>query len=477
MRNWRMPWMVIAPLLAGNVHAQYWAPLGTPIEFRPQVNVVFGDTVWDRLLVGGNFKYLYPDQDSLEVTSIAAWDGQEWAGLADTIQVCNGNLCAPVWEFFRYKGELYANGSFGFYTADSLDNIGFARWNTVLQAWTELECPNDQMNGIATLVPLPPQETMYFTGYLGTLCGYDSSCVFTYDGDTITPFDLDDPLLQCDGNYVGYVFEYLGTTYVTGLLWDPDLQQGHSFMRWTGSELEDVPGWSTLDPIKDILIHDGQLYVCGWFFEATGGPGNMVARFDGQQWHTLGSGLTMTLAPSTGGVALDLHEWNDDIYVAGQFNYAGGASAINAARWNGNQWCGLGGLPYLQTDTGTAWSLTTWRDELYMAGAFVTIDGDTMWNVARWLGQVENCSEPVAVVEDRKKVQFTLLPSGDGQWTLVAPVATQGTLEIHDVQGRLLSFESAENGHVIDLHDRSPGIYIVRIVPTAGAAWSARVKR
>jgi len=97
--------------------------------------------------------------------------------------------------------------------------------------------------------------------------------------------------------------------------------------------------------------------------------------------------------------------------------------------------------------------------------------------VARWLGQVENCSEPVAVVEDRKKVQFTLLPSGDGQWTLVAPVATQGTLEIHDVQGRLLSFESAENGHVIDLHDRSPGIYIVRIVPTAGAAWSARVKR
>jgi len=305
---------------------------------------------------------------------------------------------------------------------------------------------------------------------------------FTYDGDTITPFALNDPMLRYDGNYVGYVFEYLGTTYVSGSLWDPILEQPHSFMRWNGNALEDVPGWPPpVAPIKDILIHDGQLYVCGWFFEVTGGPGNMVARFDGQQWHTLGSGLWDEPPPSTYGVALDLHEWNGDIYVGGDFSYAGGVPAMNAARWNGSQWCGLGGVYNIQASSGSVSSFTIWRDSLYIAGGFVTIDGDTMWNVARWLGQVENCSEPVAVEEvtDGVGEEFLqLVPVESGVWRVRLPEGGSPGLEVHDAMGRLIfSNPLARNGSLLDLRQQASGIYVARCTTSEGGPYSTRVRR
>ena len=111
----------------------------------------------------------------------------------------------------------------------------------------------------------------------------------------------------------------------------------------------------------------------------------------------MGGGLRYALPNSTSGIAYDLHELNGDIYVGGQFNFAGGVHAENVARWNGHQWCGMGGHYVTQTPGGQVFSLASWRDSLYVGGNFVTIDGDTLHNVAKWLGEVENCSPSVGI--------------------------------------------------------------------------------
>jgi len=69
-------------------HAQYWAPLGPAGKLHPQVNVVYGDSVWDQLLVGGNFKWIIIDGDSLRVDGAAMWDGMTWERMPDTLQLC-----------------------------------------------------------------------------------------------------------------------------------------------------------------------------------------------------------------------------------------------------------------------------------------------------------------------------------------------------------------------------------------------------
>ena len=459
---------------------QYWAPLQPVAKLHPQVNVVYGDSVWDKLLVGGNFKWAVVGADTIFTASAAMWDGVGWSALPAPVDVCiGGNICSPVWEFMRIDGRLHANGGFAFWDADSLVNEAFARWNEQTSAWERLPCVNPGVGGMATLVPHFPQDTLYLTGYRGTLCGYDSSCVFAYVGDTIVPLPYQAPVLHHGPtSYVGFVFKYQGVPYLTGLLYDPLQGQHYSFMRWNGTAWEGVPGWSTLDPIKDVLIKDGWLYVCGWFFEAGGAPGNMVARFNGTQWEALGSGLLAALPSSSQGVAMDLHEWNGDLYVAGQFNYAGGVPAENAARWDGSRRCGLGGSYAMQTPGGKANEFTVWRDELYMSGGFITIDGDTMWHVARWLGQVENCSAPVTLPEGMADEAPWWVPLEPGRWQLRLPQGQVGRLELWDARGRLVLVQgSARDGHVVDLADRAPGVYLARLIEVNGAVRSVKALR
>lgn len=106
---------------------------------------------------------------------------------------------------------------------------------------------------------------------------------------------------------------------------------------------------------------------CGYFFTATG----VWESADHVRWATVerfGGGLLWAPGSDLGN-AYDLHQWNGDIYVGGQFNLAGGVYAENVARWNGRQWCGMGGHYAAQTPGGIVLSITDWQDTLYISPA------------------------------------------------------------------------------------------------------------
>lgn len=460
-------------LMAPGAFAQYWAPLGLGIvPQQNQVNVVYGDSVWDVILAGGNFKWIYNGVDSILVKSAASWDGIAWDSLPSPIDACgSGTACSHVWEFFRYNGDLYGNGAFQFLTSDSTYNWRFARWNEDSLDWEELECINPLFGGMATMVPVPPQDTLYITGYLGSICGYPQSCVFEYDGSVFYPYEPFEDIPYYVNNYVGYVFKFQDQHYLTGLITvDTVNVEFYGLMRYTGTEWEPVPGFEVYAPIKDILIYNNRLYLCGYFFESTGAPGNLVVAYDGTSWDDLGGGLLYDLPTSTYGNAFDLLEWNGDIYVAGQFHYAGGVPAENVARWNGQQWCGLGGTYANQLPGGTAWSLTTWRDSLYMAGGFVTIDGDSLNNVARWLGLVENCSDPIGIEEPAtSNLQLYYDPATATLHLSTAQPLNPSTLELFDPIGRRVLAQEVKHGETVSIAGLPSGVYTARLIGPDGA--------
>ncbi|MBK6883598.1 MAG: hypothetical protein IPH05_11760 [Flavobacteriales bacterium] len=265
---------------------------------------------------------------------------------------------------------------------------------------------------------------------------------------------------------------------MTGLLNNAITGNFHGFLRFNGAGWDPVPGFETPAPIKDVLIHDDKLYVCGYFFTDTGGPGNMVTVFDGEQWSDMGGGLRYALPNSTSGIAYDLHELNGDIYVGGQFNFAGGVHAENVARWNGHQWCGMGGHYVTQTPGGQVFSLASWRDSLYVGGNFVTIDGDTLHNVAKWLGEVENCSPSVGIEELREsRLDLVLrMMDAEGVWALDLPDEPQ-ELSIVDAFGRVVHNTSV-NGrsmHTMDLRGLAIGCYFVRCTTGRGEVFRTKV--
>lgn len=466
-------------LLFSGATAQYWAPLRNGIKRTPgSVFTVYGDSVWDRLLVGTSVKWIIEGDDSLLIRGGASWDGVIWDSLPAPLGSCpNGNTCSAVNRFFRFRNKLYAAGSFNFLTPEGVPNSYIARWSEADEIWEALECTNPYP-GMITMLHVPPNDTMYFTGYMGSVCGFPESCVFAYDGNGFQAFEPFNDWPGVSGDYVGFVFRFQGQLYMTGLLDNSITGTFHGFLRHTGNAWEAVPGFETPAPIKDVLIHDDKLYVCGYFFTNTGGPGNMVTVYNGEEWSDMGGGLRYALPNSTSGIAMDLHEWNGDIYVAGQFNYSGGVYAENVARWNGQQWCGLGGAYANFLPGGTVLGVTNWRDSLYIAGGFVTIDGDTLHNVARWLGVVENCS-PALEVEEARLPSGLLIPvllDAGGIWRIDLPEPAV-EVRLHDARGRLVHQLGAATQHTmtVDLAARAAGIYVVVCTTSAGAVYRAKV--
>jgi len=67
---------------------------------------------------------------------------------------------------------------------------------------------------------------------------------------------------------------------------------------------------------------------------------NNIARWDGENWHSLGNGFG--LKSKIAGINCN----SDTLYVYGSFEFAGGIASKNVAKWDGKNWSGAGdGIP------------------------------------------------------------------------------------------------------------------------------------
>jgi hypothetical protein len=94
------------------------------------------------------------------------------------------------------------------------------------------------------------------------------------------------------------------------------------------------------------------LYAGGVFSAAGGGPCLNIARWDGMAWHSVGAGIG---TPGNSDIIYSLATFDDGtgsaLYAGGSFNSASGQPAANIARWNGNSWSPVAsGLPSTVSD-------------------------------------------------------------------------------------------------------------------------------
>ncbi len=127
---------------------------------------------------------------------------------------------------------------------------------------------------------------------------------------------------------------------------------GRNIARWNGQT------WSSLstglnDIVRAITVYDSgtgpALYASGHFYMSNSGQETRgIARWDGSAWQAVGTGLTLGGAPWQPNVGhgysmavLDLGD-GPKLYVGGRFTTAGGISVNNIARWDGQQWSAVG---------------------------------------------------------------------------------------------------------------------------------------
>ena len=83
-----------------------------------------------------------------------------------------------------------------------------------------------------------------------------------------------------------------------------------------------------------VVDPQGNLYMGGSFTRVGGVAVNYIAKWDGSEWSTLGSGVNSIVDS----LALDT---SGNLYVGGSFTYAGDVLAFRIAKWNGASWSAL----------------------------------------------------------------------------------------------------------------------------------------
>lgn len=278
------------------------------------------------------------------------------------------------------------------------------------------------------------------------------------------------------------------TLALAALLAGSALAQGDD--HW--SDEYDRPGLT--GRVFGLHVHNGELFAGGDGFIADGVDLGDVARFDGQRWQPLGTGVT---APQSFGLGRDVDAFatfGGDLIVAGEIDSAGGIAVDRIARWDGTQWSPIGlgpGLPHRLG--GTVFDLEVFQGELWAAGDFAITDtvtnqswrGLAVWDGSTWRapgGAAGGLGSTTSAIARALAATPSALYVG-GSFTSVAGVAANSVARFDGASWSALGSGAAGNvralavfqGDVYAGGDFSAigGVSALKIARWDGSAWHA----
>jgi hypothetical protein len=349
-----------------------WSALGAGLGASATVRSI---AFYNGQLHAGGFFILFQTVNNVPVliTHLARFDGSAWSPLGSGVNSQVNTLVAE-------DGQLYAGGTFT--TAGGVTVNKIARWDG--SAWSAMGAglstgPTDAVNGITRI-----DDQLYAGGYFTTAGGQPANALARWNGTAWT--SVNDGVVSSIGGTIfrGTVSALVamdGQLYVGGSFNQAGNRQASNAAVWNDGNWKAL-GMGLGGPAYAVRQTDSGVLVGGMFAAAGGVVVNSIASWDGQDWSALGAGVRQDTLP--GQVhAITAHGTN--VYVAGVFNRAGEINALNIARWDGNAWwplgTGIGGVGAVVR------ALTIAPDgTLFAGGFFTTAGGSAVTHLARWDG-------------------------------------------------------------------------------------------
>ena len=129
--------------------------------------------------------------------------------------------------------------------------------------------------------------------------------------------------------------------------------------------------------VSAITTSGTDVYIGGDFTMVNGIRANGIAKWDGQKWLAVGSGVT-------NGQVRSIVVSGSDLYIGGEFTTSGsGGSLLRLARFDGTNWVSMG------NPNGSVNAMAMVGGHLYVGGQFTQIGGNpiaylSMWNGSSW---------------------------------------------------------------------------------------------
>lgn len=339
---------------------------------RVQAFYVFTDpeTGDSRLIAGGWFS----TAGHVSASRVAQFVDDQWTSMGDAITLSD---VSKFTLFDAGKGpRLFAAGGSGGFTSS------LAYWDG--RAWNEIKgAPHSWIGSIGIYENNGVEELYISGGFNHTTPEGQASYVTRWDGQQWGPVGdpgsaVHDMLVWNDGSGDGL--------FCAGSLAFPsDIGFCGGIGRWDGAAWQPVgPCGLSFSFGHALLLHDdgsGEAIYMGGFFSHVGGTAAAnIAKWDGNAWSALASGINGTV------MALAIFDDGDGpaLFAAGEFSMAGGVAANNIARWDGRSWTALGEGANGAIHVLQAVGPEAGGPALVVGGDFTAIDGQPANRIAFW---------------------------------------------------------------------------------------------
>ena len=301
-----------------------WFPLngGLPYPGGGSPTVVCAMADNNYLYAGG----LFSSGDDPTAIDTARWDGTNWAGIG---------IQGLIETVKRNGSNLYFGGAFSGTTSVISTNI--IGWNGTNWFALGQGLGGTGFSIIGSVNCLAFQGNNIYAGGNFSYSGTSSMINIAYwDGSAWhamgNPFTGPVSALQYYGGYL-----YAGGSFTNTSLGLTNIA------RWNGSAWSALPGGGANRVVSDFATDGTNLFMCGTFTAIGGIAATNVVSFDGSNWKPLNSGLHYFQDQIGLPQAFKLCWASNQLYVVGGFDRADSSGAINIARWDGANWCSVGG--------------------------------------------------------------------------------------------------------------------------------------
>jgi hypothetical protein len=322
---------------------------GVPFQFAVDGN---------NLYVGGLFTNAI---GSVVMTNIGYWDGSAWHALGDGLG--SGKFGSSVSAIVVTNGLVYAGGTFTNSGSSPVTNL--ATWNG--STWSQLA---PVINGSVSTFALSGPD-IYVGGTFTSAGTTSAKNIAKWNGASWSA-------LGTGLNVSPSRFAFLSNQLcVVGSFTNAGGISAARFAKWNGASWS-AAGAGLSSDVYTVISTGTNLYVGGDFLLAGGQIASCVAFGDGNGWGTLGTaGRTNGLSTAVRAIVSD----GSNVYVGGSFLNAGNIQAIRVARWDGTNWHALG-----SGCNNTVTALALKGNDLFAAGTFTNAGGITATRIARWDG-------------------------------------------------------------------------------------------
>ena len=365
--------------------AQNWqeAAPNQGIDNAAITNLLYTDTIIDKLIVGGEFQddartlgykvFLYDSGKVISIDSSAYWEP----------------FISTVDAAFRYRGDLYFGGTFLYMGDTNLKTHNIARYKNGKFEVVNSKVNSPPANGVYALEEYNNQ--LIIGGQFNKLADVTSNGIITYDSNGFG--SIDGGVKIYDTNiWVRCLKNYKGKLYVGGVFINEPTKLGrdNGLQVWDGTKWGIVDGWrcnrSTAEVLK-MVEYKGDLIISGNFRVGEDGAiANNIVRFDGTHFYEMGAGSDWAVR--------DMKVHNGELYVAGWFTLMDGIPAYHFAKWNGTHWCNLSNV---DTFNKPVMAIEFYKDTLFALGWFDEVNGQPLQHFAKWVGNpsmVDSCAPP-----------------------------------------------------------------------------------